>query len=114
MWYYWFHKEDPRRSTIPFTSIRGADWFLEEDRSYEIVSQKCVPGTQIICIRTLSKPKDWIGPFYLESTAGTQQILKKDKKGVWFWRQGWMGIHWNGEGDWPAVEQWMRAPNGGT
>ena len=116
MWFHWVEKTEPQSQTqsktAPFRRIQGADWFIEDDTSYEILSQQCVPGTQIICIQTKRRPNDWIGPFYLETTAGTQQILKKDEKGVWFWRQGWMGVHWvgpgSGSGSWSDVERWLK------
>jgi hypothetical protein len=114
MWFHWFETTQQTQQTgqtIPFSRIRGADWFLEDNMSYEILSQQCVPGTQIICIQTKLRPRDWTGPFYLETTAGTQQILKKDEKGVWFWRQGWMGVHWfgSGPGAWSDVERWLKS-----
>ncbi len=115
MWFHCFEKTEPQSQsqsikTTPFRRIQGADWFIEDDMSYEILSQQCVPGTQIICIQTKRRPNDWIGPFYLETTAGTQQILKKDEKGVWFWREGWMGVHWfgSGSGSWSDVERWIK------
>jgi hypothetical protein len=114
MWFHWVEQPQPQQAVkaVPFRRIRGADWFLEEDKSYEILSQQCVPGTEIICIRTKTRPTDWTGPFYLETTAGTQQILKKDEKGIWFWRQGWMGVHWfgPGSGSWSDVERWLHTP----
>ena len=117
MWFHWIEtiqqsqkpqKPQEPQDTAPFRRIRGADWFLEEDTSYEIISQQCVPGTQIICIQTKRRPTDWVGPFYLETTAGIQQILKKDEKGIWFLREGWMGVHWFGSGDWSDVERWIK------
>ena len=110
MWFHWFEQTQQSVKAVPFRRIQGADWFLEEDKSYEILSQQCVPGTEIICIRTKTRPTDWTGPFYLETTAGTQQILKKDEKGIWFWRQGWMGVHWFGSGTWSDVERWLHTP----
>jgi len=109
MWFHWYHKAAPTaKRTAPYTCIRGADWFIEGDKSYEILEQFCVPGTEIICMQTVSRPTNWIGSAYLETTEGSMKILKEDEKGVWFWRSGWMGIHWFGEGDWSAVEHWMK------
>ena len=111
MWFHWFHKvlAAPVKRTATYTLIRGADWFIENDKSYEIIAQACVPGTEIICIQTLSKPTNWIGPAYLETTEGSMKILKEDEKGVCFWRNGWMGVRWlDDSGDWPAVERWIK------
>jgi len=110
MWYYWFHKEKPSipvLRTEQLSIIRGADWFLEGDQSYEILEQSCVPGTEIICIRAQRKPRDWMGPCYLKSTVREQLILKHDEKGIWFWQQGWMGVHWTSEEPWSVVKEWV-------
>jgi len=110
MWFHWFHKTltVPVKRTEPYTLIRGADWFIENERSYEIVEQSCVPGTEIICIQTLSKPTNWLGTTYLKTTEGSMKILKEDEQGVLFWRDGWMGVHWNGTADWPTIERWIK------
>ena len=111
MWFHWFNKEGAKKSgrSAPYTRIGGADWFIEGDRSYEIVAQNCVPGTEIICIQTLLKPRDWVGQAYLETTEGSMKILKEDGQGVWFWRDGWMGVHWLAETvEWPIVERWLK------
>ena len=110
MWFYWFDKggaKVPIKRTVVSTIIRGADWFIENDKSYEIQSQDCVPGTQIICIRADPRPKDWIGPLYLETTESPMDILKEDAKGTLFRRNGWMGVHWFGSGGWKEVERWI-------
>ena len=89
--------------------MRGADWFLEGDQSYEILEQSCVcvPGTEIICIRTFQKPRDWIGPCYLESTVSERIIFKQDEKGVLFWEHGWLGVDWNKAEPWSVVKEWV-------
>ena len=110
MWFYWFDKggaKVPIKRTVVSTIIRGADWFIENHKSYEIQSQDCVPGTQIICIRADPRPKDWIGPLYLETTESPMDILKEDAKGTLFRRNGWMGVHWFGSGGWKEVERWI-------
>jgi hypothetical protein len=110
MWFFWVHNalNAPVKRSAPYTLIRGADWFIENDKSYDIVAQTCVPETEIICIQTVSKPTNWIGATYLETTEGSMKILKEDEKGVCFWRSGWMGVHWLGEGDWSTVERWIK------
>ena len=111
MWFYWFDKTEPTKGVLrPYTLIRGSDWFLEDEKSYEILSQDCVPETQIICIQTLLRPKDWLGQAYLETTEGSMKILKEDGQGVLFWRNGWRGVHWFGSGSWSDVERWMNIP----
>jgi len=110
MWFHW-HQKEPVMSvkrTSSYTCIRGIDWFIEGNKSYEIIEQFCVPETKIICMQTVSRPTNWIGTGYLDTTEGSMKILKEDEKGVWFWRSGWMGIHWFGEGDWSTVEHWMK------
>jgi hypothetical protein len=109
MWFYWIDKghSGAIKRVIPCTVIRGADWFIQNDKSYDIVSQTCVPGTKIICIRTESRPTDWIGPLYLETTESPMEIFKEDAKGILFRRKGWMVVHWFGEGEWKDVERWI-------
>jgi hypothetical protein len=111
MWFHWFKKEEPTtvKRASPYTSIRGANWFIENDKSYEIIEQQCVPGTEIISIRTLAKPTDWVGQAYLETTEGVMKILKEDGQGIWFWKNGWMGVHWfTKNGTWKEVEKWIQ------
>ena len=114
MWFYWFDKDESKsksniliKRTVLSTVVRGADWFIENDRSYEIQSQECVPGTKIICIRADPRPTDWVGSLYLETTESPMDILKEDAKGVLFRRNGWTGVHWFGSGGWKDVERWI-------
>ena len=114
MWFYSFDKDLSKsapnisiKRTVPSTLIRGADWFIENDKSYEISSQECVPGTNIICIRADPRPTDWVGPLYLETIESPMEILKEDAKGVLFRRNGWIGVHWFSKGEWKDVKTWI-------
>lgn len=118
MWFYWFDKDQPKdlskdlskapiKRTVLSTVIRGSDWFIENDRSYEIQTQECVPGTNIMCIDTNPRPTDWVGPLYLETIESPMEILKEDAKGVLFRRNGWMGVHWFSKGEWKDIKSWI-------